>query len=401
VLTLPGIAGPLLRLVRALPLRLEGRMAREQLARHQTRTVLTAAVLFVALAVAIAFGQSLRGILCDLRGWYRQSVVADFIVRGAMPDTAFMLAVGLPEKLGGEIAAQAEVAGVEHMAFVPGQGNGQDVLVLARTFAPDRPLPLDLREGAAEAESVRAGLMRGEAVLGEGLARQLGLHRGDAFTLATAQGPRAVRIAGTATEFVAGGSALYLEWEAARRLLHLPGAHVFLVRARPGATERLAPVLRAYCDRHDLLMQSNADLCGFIEGLLGRVTGAIWALMVLVFVVASLGTVNTVRMNIEEQRRTFGVLRAIGLKRGQVYRVVLAQALLLAALSVPPGALAGLGLAYVISAGSSGFAGLPIAFRMDGVIVGGCCALGLMSAVLASLLPARQAARMAVIDALK
>jgi putative ABC transport system permease protein len=390
--------GPCFRLLRAAPLGLVGGLALQQLDRHRARTGLTAGVLFLALAVAVGFGLSLRGILNDLQTWYRKTIVADFLVRGSMPDTSFTLAVAMPDSLVEDLAALKDVVAVDRLAFLPAEGNGHDVLVLARTFHPTGPLPLDLHEG--EPEQVRQGLLRGEVVLGTGLAAQLRLHAGDTFTLTTPTGPVPLRIAGTASEFACGGAALYLEWSAASKLLAMQGAHIFLVTARPGAARALEGPLKDFCARRQLLQQANAELRDIIETSLHRVTGAIWALLALVFVVASLGIVNTLQMNIQDQMRTFALLRALGLKGSQVGRLVLGQALLLAGLILLPGALAGIGLAFVISKGSAAASGMPISFRIDGPVIAGACLIALGSALLAALLPARKAARLHVIGAL-
>ena len=41
----------------------------------------------------------------------------------------------------------------------------------------------------------------------------------------------------------------------------------------------------------------------------------IWVMIALIFLVASLGIVNTLTMNVDEQTREMGVLRAIGVRR--------------------------------------------------------------------------------------
>jgi putative ABC transport system permease protein len=397
VLLLPGATGPLLQLAATLPLGLTGKLAAQHLARRRLRTGLTAGVLFLAVAVAVGFGHCLRGILCDLQRWCRNTVVADFLVRGSMPDTAFLLAAPLPESLAEEIGREKEVGGVDRLAFLPAEAEGRPVLVLARDFAPGWPLPLDLREG--DPGTVLEGLRAGEAVLGTGLSQQLGLHRGGTLTLETSHGPRQIRVAGTATEYAGGGSALYLEWQAAGRLLAVPGPHVLLVRAGPGGAAALGPPLKQFCDRRHLLVQSNAEFAGMIDMLLARVTGLLWALMALVFVLASLGIVNTLTMNVREQQRELGVLRALGLKGGQVGKVVLAQSGLLGVLGLFPGALVGVGLAYLIDRGTS-WVGPPIPFAFDGQVIAGCCLLALGTAVVAALLPGRRAARMPVLQAL-
>src|SRR5262249_15306969 len=161
-----------------------------------------------------------------------------------------------------------------------------------------------------------------------------------------------------------GGSSLYLEWGAARRLLGLPGVHVFLVRARPGASDTLTASLRTFCARHGVLLQSNAELRRLVDGLLARATGGLWAPPALSFVLGSLGIANTLVLTVREQTRQIGVLRALGLTRGQVRRLVLAQALLLAGVGLVPGAAAGVGLARVLD-GATAWAGPPAPFRID------------------------------------
>jgi putative ABC transport system permease protein len=105
-------------------------------------------------------------------------------------------------------------------------------------------------------------------------------------------------------------------------------------------------------------------------------------------------------MNIQEQMKTFAVLRSLGMKSGQVVRLVLSQALFLGLLTLLPGSLAGVGLAWLISNGSSSLAGAPMTFRLDPVVVAGACSLAVASAMLAALVPARHAVRMPVLDAL-
>jgi putative ABC transport system permease protein len=396
VLALPLVFLPCLRLLGALPLRLEGRFAVQQLARYPGRTSLTSGVLFLALVVAIAFGQALRATLRDLQHWYRQTIVADFLVRGAMPDSSFTLAPALPESLAEELR-RSGAAAVDYIAFLPAEVETQQVLVLARTFAADRPLPLDLHEG--DETSVRRGLLAGEVVLGTGLAQHLGLHRGDRVNLNTTQGPCKLRIAGTAVEYAGGGLALYLEWETARKLLDPPGVHVFLVSKRTGDAS-LGAALHAFCAQHHLLLQSNADLRSLIEGMLNRVSGALWGLMILAFAVASLGVVNTLTRNVHDQLRAFAVLRALGLRGGQVCRIVVVQALLLAGLSLAPGVLAGAGMAYAIQRASAAWTGSPAPFQIDFRLIFGVCGLAMGMAVLAALAPARQAVRLSVAQAI-
>jgi putative ABC transport system permease protein len=104
--------------------------------------------------------------------------------------------------------------------------------------------------------------------------------------------------------------------------------------------------------------------------------------------------------NVHEQAGLFALLQALGLRRRQVGRIVLWQAVLLAGLGLVPGMLAGQVVALVI--GRAGTAtGLTVSFRPDAGLLAAACALVLGSALLAGLWPARGAARWAVAGALR
>jgi putative ABC transport system permease protein len=229
----------------------------------------------------------------------------------------------------------------------------------------------------------------------------LGLGAGDTITVETRSGPRKLRIAGTATEYTGGGMALYLEWEQARKLFRQQGAHAFNITARPGEARHLEGPLKAYCERHRYLFQSKADLRAMFDQQSAGFLGFLWALVALVFVVASLGIVNTLTMNVLEQTRDLGALRAIGMKRGQVRKMIVAQALALGLISLVPGVVGGIGLAYLINLSTYPLMGVPIAFRLDSSLVVGCFVVALAVTVLAALVPARRAARLRVIEALQ
>jgi putative ABC transport system permease protein len=355
--------------------------------------------LFLAVVVAVGFGQSLQAVLHDLRHWYQRTITADFLVRGSIPDTSFLRTAALPETLADELARLPDVDAVDRLAFLPAQSSGGPVLVLARTFAAGRPLPLDLREG--EPEAVRRELTRGEAVLGSGLARRLNLQRGSRFTLTTREGLTELRVAGTAAEYAGGGEAIYLEWNTARRLLDVRGAQLFLVRAAAGTAPRLEHALQRFCETRHLLLQTNAELHGWIDQLLGRISGALYALLALVLALAAFGIANTLVMNVRDQTFEFGVLRALGMKPGQLVRTVLTQALLLGGISAVPGALVGVALGYAINRGSASWTASPVAFTVDPIWMAGCCALALLVTAAAALIPARRVAGLAVVAALQ
>ncbi len=404
-LALPLALGPLLRLTRRLVrpvLGVEGGLALRQLQRRPGRTGLTAAALLVAVLFAVGFGQAFRNQLRHINDWLaRVSDCGDFFVRGAWPDaTSAVTTAPLPETLPDEIRAlDPRVERVDRFRYIPARVGGQQVVVMAFTFRADRLPPLPLVAG--EPGAVREGLRRGEALVGTLLAQRLGLGVGDSFVLETRHGPRPLRVAGLVTEYVAGGMALYLEWDLARRLFDVRGAHTLVVTARPGEAAALGPALRAFCEGRHCLVQSNAELRGRFDRQTADFQGLVWALVALVFVVASLGVANTLTMNVLEQTRELGALRAIGMKRGQVSKLVLAQAVGLGVVSLVPGTAAGVGLTYLMHLCTYPIMGQRIPLAFDPPLVAGCFLLALAIAVSAAYWPARRAARMRVVEALQ
>jgi putative ABC transport system permease protein len=401
VLLIPLVVRPLIRLVAAglKPLLgVESVLACRQLGRNRNRTSLTVGVVFVAVLVAMGLGNSLLNNVRSVHVWYERTIVADFLLRGTMPDTGSMAAAALPEAYANQLRALEGVQRVEKVNFILSSAQGRRVVVLARSMETGAPLGLDLVEG--DAEEVRRGLWRGEVVLGTVLAQQLGLHRGDTLTVPTRRGPQTLRIAGTATEYTVGGMTLTLEWNVAKPLFESAGVHCFLVTARKGAAPAVEKALKAFGADHELLFQSNEELLRQLEQMMAGIIGFLWVLMALVFLVASLGIVNTLTMNVLEQTRELGILRALGTRRGQIQKMIFSQAVAIAVISLLPGAGLGMGLAYLVNLATYPLTGQQVAFQFQMAFVAECVLVGLATAVLAALGPARRAARLPVVMAL-
>jgi len=110
---------------------------------------------------------------------------------------------------------------------------------------------------------------------------------------------------------------------------------------------------------------------------------------------------NTLAIGVIERTREIGMLRAIGSTRSQVWKTIVAEALLLSALGTALGILAGLYLSYVFVQGmnASGVFKMGYVFPFAGVLA--AVAAGLIFGVIAALVPARQASNMEIVKALR
>jgi putative ABC transport system permease protein len=174
-----------------------------------------------------------------------------------------------------------------------------------------------------------------------------------------------------------------------------------MVAAHDGQAAAVGERLEVFRRDERLLLQSQQGFRDWINQMMAGVLASMWLLMALVFVVASLGVVNTLTMNALERTRDFGVLRAIGMLRRQVHKMVLGQAVTLAAVSVLPGVVVGCALAWVMNVSSKAILGRQVPFSIDVPFVIGCAAAAVLVSLLAALLPARRMARLPLVRALK
>ncbi len=402
VLLIPPALAPLTWLAARLLgpfLGTEGRIAFRQLNRHPTRTALTVGVLFVAVTIGIGMGSALVNNISDTGDWYERTIVGDYFVRGALPEIGTNLTATMSPEVGAEIAAIEGVRAVDAIRFLPGTIEDESVVILARSFELPDSLPLDLEEG--ESAEVLEGLRRGGIVLGTALAGRLGLGVGDQVTAATAQGPVELTVEGTATEYTAGGSAAYVSWDTGERLFGLDGSDVYLVHAEEGALEAVGQQLEELTQERGLLLQSFAEFRTFLDEMVAGVMAFLWVLLAVVFVIASLGIVNTLSVSVLEQTRELGLLRAVALTRRQVRKTVLSQALAIALVSLVPGAVVGIAVAILLNVVTGAVIGQPVDLSVNPIVVISALVVGFVAAVVSAYLPARRAARLEIVKALQ
>jgi putative ABC transport system permease protein len=131
------------------------------------------------------------------------------------------------------------------------------------------------------------------------------------------------------------------------------------------------------------------------------ITQLISSVQLIAVIVAALGLANTLLISTFERRRDLGVLRAIGMLRRQLRRMVAAEALMIGALGVVLAWTVGTVIGYGIYALIKSQLGIPMPFRPTPQVYVLTAVLGLVAALVASLYPAQRAARIDVVEALQ
>jgi putative ABC transport system permease protein len=124
----------------------------------------------------------------------------------------------------------------------------------------------------------------------------------------------------------------------------------------------------------------------------------IYALLGLAVVIAVLGIINTLALSVIERTREVGLLRAVGLSRRQLRRMVRLESVIVAVLGAVLGVAMGLvfGVALQRAIADEGVDVLSIPWLQLGLFV----ALAAVAGVLAAVLPARRAASLDVLEAI-
>ena len=195
------------------------------------------------------------------------------------------------------------------------------------------------------------------------------------------------------------GEAMLIGWGDATDSLGVAGADVFAVRFAPDAPASARDALRVEATALALEVVPLDRIEGAISDALGRIFGLFDALAAVAVLIAALGIVNTLTMNVIERVREIGILRAAGMTRGQVWRSVVVEAGVLGL----AGALLGIALGLVVGALMVVLSGgrFDVASGIPWSIIGLALVLGVAVAMLAAAYPARIASRLSIVRAVQ
>lgn len=395
-LAVPWLVRPLGRLAGipfALVVRAEERLARGALARDRGRATLTVGALAVGLATIVALG----AFAADARGaaesWIASVVPGDLVATSVTPRP-------LDEGLAAELGASPGVARVSPMARfdVAFRGLRLDATaVVGADLLADGRLAFVEGDRAAALAALDGG---GSAVVPAALAARLGIRVGDDLAFPVG-GAAAVdlRVVGIVDRSLPGrgGEAILVGWNDATTGFGVTGATAYAVRFQPTASAADRATLARLATADGLEPTSLESVEGAVGAALGRVFGAFDALALLAVLIGGLGIANTLSMSVLERVRELAVLRAAGMTRRQVWRMVVVEAGLLglvgAAVGIGGGLVAG-GLLRAISSGSTA----PIVPWASIALAAG---LGVGVSMLASAYPAWLAARVSIARAVR
>jgi len=137
-----------------------------------------------------------------------------------------------------------------------------------------------------------------------------------------------------------------------------------------------------------------------IDGNINRVTLLLSAIPAVGLLIAALGVANLMAANVASRARQIAVLRAIGVTRRQMARIVIGEAVVLGVIGSAIGVALGLLLARTSNHLTSSLSGFEPVFAIHWSFVGLGAATATLLCVLAALVPAIRASRASVVSVL-
>ena len=382
-----GLADPL---GRVLGLSGGGMMVLRGILRRPGRAVATVAGLAAAVAILVASFFTfdvIEAVMADLFGQANRQDVTLTLPEGTAAHPALLAARALP----GVLAAEPET-----LLPVRLRAGHRERLLILRAHRPDNRLTRALGSDGGAARIPAAGL-----ALPVRLAEALALSPGDPVEVELLTPPRTRHVLPfAATTRQAMGQEALVPAPVLARLLRrdLPAAAIGLrldPARRPAFDAVLArsPVAEGMQDWRRIEARFRASVN---ESLLvtALVFSAIGVLMTMGI------TYNAARIQLAERHHELATLEVLGYARARTTALLVAEQMVLALAALPPGMLAGYGLAAGMSrAFSSDLASLPLVVSRGTHLTAGLLVLG--TALIASLLVARGLGRASVATALK
>lgn len=392
-LAVPFVLAPLARIAGipfGLLVRFEERIARASLLRDRGRAALTVGALTIGLAMIVALGGVGQNARIAAGAWVADVVPGDLVLTSIFPRSLDELQDVLVAPGVSTVSPIASFALAIHGVRTDG------VAMVGADLAADQRLRFVAGDRAAALAAIDSG---GAVIVPLGIAARDGLTLDSTIEATAADGTvLPLRVVGIVERTLPGstGESMIVGWPDAEAL-GVAGADAFAVRFDPSAT---AADRAALADLARSIALEPTPL-GRIEGAIGqaldRVFGLFDVLALVAVVVASLGIVNTLTMNVFERVREIGVLRAAGMTRRQVWRSVVVEAGITGLVGALCGVAAGLvvgGLMVVLAGGR-----WEIATAVPWAAVGAALVLGVVLAMLAAAYPARLASGVSIVRA--
>jgi putative ABC transport system permease protein len=228
------------------------------------------------------------------------------------------------------------------------------------------------------------------------------VHPGDTITLSGPDGPVQLRVIGQILDYYWNRGTVILDRKTYQTHFRDSLVDVLRVYCQPGAdTDAVEQRIQRWASGRSMFVTNRAATYDYVRGVIRRLYSIAYGQQLVVAIVAALGVLAALLIAVIQRQRELGLLRAVGATRGQVLGSVLAEATLMGLIGTLIGVLIGVPLEwYVLQVVIREESGFVFPVLIPWVEAGTIAALALLMATLAGLVPALQAVRLHIAQAI-
>ncbi|HAQ23293.1 MAG: hypothetical protein CL467_08760 [Acidimicrobiaceae bacterium] len=378
--------------------RVPGRLATDNARRAPRRTAATAAALTIGLALVSLAAVVSDSVKTTFLSTLEQSVEADLFAYSG----TFNPQAGFSTELGSDLQHLAAerpdlVESAMTMRWTLGGvkvGGGYKDLVAAELAILESHMDIQVIEGS------EFGAGKGGVLIHVDPAADLGLSTGDEITLEFPGGRTSeLTVAGIFQDSTLLGNWVVDVSVFDTYLPTAPLAWISVLFPEGADTDASRAAVEAYTDAYpQVAVEDRTELRETQEKQLDQLLSIIQVFLGLSLLIAVLGITNTMALSVYERTRELGLLRAIGMTRRQLRRMVRWEAVIIALfgglLGVAMGVLFGLAAIAALPETFVDIVSIPYTSMLNYLLISG------LFGMLAAILPARRAARMNVLEAI-
>ena len=370
------------------------KLAGENSRRAPGRTAATAAALMIGLALVTFISVLANGMKGSNRDAIERQVEAQYLLTSTDGFTPFAPAAGIAIARSPEVTDASSIReGLARLSGTSGDLTGIDPETITQVYK------FDWTEGSDQ--TIR-DLSGSGAIVEKQFADDENLHVNDTFNLLSADGDetlltvRGIYKAPPFYPLLGKASILQSRFD---ELYQRPENAFTFLNTRGGTNEAVKNSLEAaVADFPDAKVQSREEWITAQDQEFDDFLLLLYVLLALSVIVSVFGMVNTLVLSVFERTRELGMLRAVGMTRDQVSRMVRQESVITALIGAALGLPLGIFLAVLVTEALSQF---DVQFKPPWHDLAAFAVIAMIVGVIAAVLPARRASRLNVLRALQ
>lgn len=381
-----------------------GFLAADNISKFPQRTALTVIALAGALAMMVSSSSIVLGIKVRSAEWMEDAFPFDCTVTATDYSATLYANVTLPPEVPGWVASSDVVDYAYGVRSSLHEYGRHDVML----FALDLDTYARMQESRGRRGFIPPGALP-DLVAGRGVVASFnflklhGVKVGETLELQTPKGPRRFQVLGGYEEYSWPQGTVYMHRAVYREQWDDPAMSYLDIKFKPGVglPEGRGKIEELLKGTYRLHVYDVLQLKKLSDDVMDNTLKLLNVQVALAIIIGFFGIVNTLLISVMRRTREIGLLRAVGMTARQVGAMILIESLFMAVVGATLGSALGLlgakwPLALHVEQVSGYFLPLYVPWNTMAIAFGASILIG----IVASVLPARRAARTDVLEAI-